>query len=125
MLKQRRMAVEQVAAVLYEAEAAIDAALNKTAALTATVPTARSDAGLSAMYCQGALERLSETIAALAQARRGIVETHKALTQDKIQMGLGGLRLDGAGGTKPPHGIAAEATATNVQSLHRAASVAA
>jgi hypothetical protein len=102
MLKQRLKAVEQVAAVLYEAEAAIDAALNKTAALTATVPVARSDAGLSAMFCQGAVERLSETIAALAQARRGIVEAHKALTVDKIQMGLGDVRLDGGSGTKPP-----------------------
>ncbi len=75
------------------------------------------------MYCQGAVERLSETIAALAQARRGIVEAHKALTADKVQMGLGGLRLDGGGGTKPPVGIAAEAT--NVQPLHPDASVAA
>jgi len=102
MLKQRRMAVEQVAAVLYEAEAAIDAALNKTAALTATVPVARSSAGLSAMFCQGAVERLSETITALAQARRGIVEAHKALTVDKIQMGLGAIKLDGGGNDKPP-----------------------
>jgi hypothetical protein len=105
MLKQRLKAVEQVAAVLYEAEAAIDAALNKTAALTATVPVARSDAGLSAMFCQGAVERLSETIAALAQARRGIVEAHKALTVDKVNMGLGSVRLDGDGGTKPPPGV--------------------
>ena len=107
MLKQRRLAVEQVAAVLYEAEAAIDAALNKTAALTATVPVARSNAGLSAMYCQGALERLSETIAALAQARRGIVEAHKALTIDKIQMGLGAIKLDGGGNSKPPINVTA------------------
>ena len=105
MLKQRRMAVEQVAAVLYEAEAAIDAALNKTAALTAVVPVARSNAGLSAMFCQGALERLSETIAALAQARRGIVEAHKELTVDKVNMGLGAIKLDGGAGDKPPPGV--------------------
>ena len=120
MLKQRRMAVEQVAAVLYEAEAAIDVALNKTAALTATVPVARSNAGLSAMYCQGALERLSETIAALAQARRGIVEAHKALTVDKVQMGLGGLRLGGGDGDKPPpHYI--EPASENVRPLRTGA----
>jgi hypothetical protein len=107
MLKQRRMAVEQVAAVLYEAEAAIDAALNKTAALTATVPVARSSAGLSALFCQGAVERLSETITALAQARRGIVEAHKALTVDKIQMGLGAIKLDGGGNDKPPPPVTA------------------
>ena len=121
MLKQRRMAVEQVAAVLYEAEAAIDAALNKTAALTATVPVARSNAGLSAMFCQGALERLSETIVSLAQARRGIVEAHKALTIDKIQMGLGAVKLDG-GDYKPPPNVA-PVDAQNVQPLRRAAAL--
>ena len=122
MLKQRRMAADQVAAGLFEAEAAIDAALNKTAALTATVPVARADAGLSAIFCQGALERLSDTIAALAQARRGIVEAHKELTVDKIQMGLGAVRLDGGGGTKPAHVTAGP---TSVEPLRRYPSVAA
>ncbi len=106
MLKQRRMAVEQVAAVLFEAEAAIDAALNKTAALTAIIPIARAGAGLSALFCQEALERCSETIAALAQARRGICETHKELSVVKVQMGLGSMVMDGNNGEKPPHGLA-------------------
>ena len=106
MLKQRRVAADQVAAGLFEAEAAIDAALNKTAALTAVIPTARAGAGLSALFGQDALERLSETIAALAQARRGIVETHKELSVVKSQIGLGSVVMDGNNGDKPPHGLA-------------------
>lgn len=101
MLKERRKAVEQVTEVLHAAEAAIDVALNKTAALAATIPVARVEANLSALYCQEALERVSETLAAIAQARRGIVETHKELTVVKSQMGLGAVAF-GDGGVKPP-----------------------
>jgi hypothetical protein len=93
MLKQRREAADEVAARLFEAEAAIDAALNKTAALTASLPVARTGAGLSALFGQDVLERLSETITALAQARRGIVDTHKELAEVKVQIGLGAVMV--------------------------------
>ena len=106
MLKQRRKAVDQVAECLFSAEAAIDSALNKTAALAAVIPTARVDAHLSPLFCQGALERLSETIAAIARARRGIVETHKELAAVKGQIGLGAVAY-GDNGDKPP-GVADE-----------------
>jgi hypothetical protein len=101
MLKQRRKAVEQVAEVLYAAEAAVDAALNKTASLAATIPVALVEANLSTLYCQDALERVSETIAAIAQARRGLVEAHKELTVVKGQIGLSAVTLIGNDG-KPP-----------------------
>ncbi len=102
MLKQRRIAADQVAAGLFEAEAAIDAALNKTAVLAAAIPAARAGAGLSALFGQDAVERLSETIVALTQARRGIVETHKQLAVVKVQIGLGSVVMDGDNGEKPP-----------------------
>jgi hypothetical protein len=102
MLKQRRKAVEQVTEVLHAAEAAIDAALNKTASLAATIPVALVDANLSTLYCQEALERVSESLAAIAQARRGIVEAHKELTVVKGQIGLGAVTLGGDNGEKPP-----------------------
>jgi hypothetical protein len=101
MLEQRRTAAEQVAAGLIEAELAIDAALNKTAALAAVLPIARSGAGLSALYGQEAMERLTETMAALAQARRGIVETHKQLAEVRDQIGLGPV-MGGDDSVKPP-----------------------
>ena len=100
MLKQRRKAADQVAEHLFAAEAAIDSALNKTAALAAAIPVARADARLSALYCQEALERISLTLLAIAQARRGIVETHKELAVVKGQIGLGAVSFGGV--DKPP-----------------------
>lgn len=91
MLKQRRLVADQVAAALFDAERAIDAALAKTAGLTGMMPGLRSQAGISALIGQDAVERASEAIAALAQARRSIVETHKQLSVAQQEMGLGAV----------------------------------
>ena len=102
MLKQRRMVAEQIAGALFEAEAAIDAALAKTAALTGVMPALRQQAGASALIGQDAVERASQAIMALAEARRAIVETHKELSVVQTQIGLGAVKLEGEGGEKPP-----------------------
>src|SRR5215213_7094333 len=102
MLKQRRMAAEQVAGALFEAESAIDAAISKAAHLTCVMPSLRKGAGASALIGQDALERATQAIAALAEARRAIVETHKELSIVQAQIGLGAVRLEGDGGEKPP-----------------------
>ena len=52
MLKQRRLIADQVAASLFEAESAIDAALAKAAGLAGVMPAMRADAGLSALVGQ-------------------------------------------------------------------------
>jgi len=101
MLKERRMVAEQIATALFEAEAAIDAALSKTAQLTGVMPALRAQAGLSAIVGQGAVDRATQAIMALADARRAIVETHKELSVAKGQAGLGAVAIDG-GGDKPP-----------------------
>jgi hypothetical protein len=102
MLKERRMAAEQVAGALFEAEAAIDAAISKTALLTGVMPSLRKQAGASALIGQDAVERASQAIMALAEARRAIVETHKELSVVQGQIGLGAVRMGGDGGEKPP-----------------------
>ena len=103
MLKERRMVAEQVAGALFEAEAAIDAALSKTAQLTGIMPMLRKQAGASALIGQDAVERASQAIMALAEARRAIVETHKELSVVQTQIGLGAVRMGGdPGGEKPP-----------------------
>jgi hypothetical protein len=88
MLKQRREAAMQVAATLFAAEEAIDAALARTAELNSKMVTARNDAGLSALVGQDAFEVSASAFAALARARCDIVETHKRLSEAKIQVGL-------------------------------------
>jgi hypothetical protein len=102
MLKERRMVAEQIAGALFEAEAAIDAALAKTAALTGVMPALRRQAGASALVGQEAVERASQAIMALAEARRAIVETHKELDTAKTYIGLGAVSLTDPGSEKPP-----------------------
>lgn len=108
MLKERRIAAEQVAAALFEAEAAIDAAVSKTALLTGVMPSLRRQAGASALIGQDALERASQAMAALAQARRAIVETHKELSVVQGQIGLGAVALGGGGDKPPPMAVTVE-----------------
>lgn len=91
MLKQRRLMADQVAVSLFEAEAAIDAALSKAAALAGVMPGMRAGAGLSALIGQGAVEWTSKSILALTEARRAIVETHKELSIAQQQVGLGAV----------------------------------
>ena len=102
MLKERRLAAQEVASALFEAESAIDAALSKTAALTGVMPALRKAAGASALIGQDAVERASQAIMALAEARRAIVETHKELSVVQGQIGLGAVRMAGEPGEKPP-----------------------
>jgi hypothetical protein len=101
MLKERRMVAEQIAEALFEAEAAIDAAISKTAQLTGVMPALRTQAGASALIGQHAVEHGSQAIMALAEARRAIVETHKELSVAQEQIGLGAVMV-GTDGTKPP-----------------------
>lgn len=88
MLKQRREAAMQVAETLFAAEEAIDAALARTAELNSKMVTARTDAGFSALVGQDAFEVSAAAFAALARARADIVETHRRLSEAKIQIGL-------------------------------------
>ena len=101
MLKQRRLVAEQVAESLFAAEAAIDAALACTAKLAGQMPTVRGDANLSALIGQGAIEQAIEAMSALSHARGRIIATHKELSIAQGQIGLGAVKLDGSGGTKP------------------------
>ena len=88
MLKDRRAAAMMVAESLFAAEEAIDAALARTAELNSKMSTARTEAGLSALVAQDAFEVSAAAFAALARARADIVETHKRLSEAKIQVGL-------------------------------------
>ena len=88
MLNDRRNAAIKVAESLFAAEAAIDAALAKAAELNGNMVTARTEAKLSALVGQDAFEVSASAFAALARARADIVETHKRLSETKIQVGL-------------------------------------
>ena len=101
MLKQRREAAIKVAESLFAAEEAIDAALARAAELNGVMVTARTEAELSALVGQDAFEAAASAFAALVRARRDIVETHKRLSETKIQVGLRTVAI-GDGVPKPP-----------------------
>ena len=92
---KRKILGHQVADQLFAAEAAIDGALSAVATLTAMLPMARIEARLSAIVGQGVFDRSSQTISALIEARRGIVETHRELTNVQYSIGLGAVALGG------------------------------
>jgi hypothetical protein len=102
MLKERRMAAEQIATALWDAESAVDLALTKTATFTGSIPALRRQAGASALIGQVAMERASQAVVALAEARRALVEAHKELSLAKEQVGLGAITMDDPGTGKPP-----------------------
>lgn len=99
MLNDRRSAAIKIAESLFAAEKAIDNALARAAELNGTMVTARSEAKLSAVFGQDAFEVSAAAFAALARARCDIVETHRRLSEAKIQVGLRTLAI---GETKPP-----------------------
>ncbi len=119
MLKQRREVADQIAAALFAAEAAIDAALSKTATLTGVMPELRRRAGASALIGQDAVEHASQAIMALAEARRSIIETHKGLSVAQGQVGLGAVMFGDDGQDKPPvdPGITQPGIAASARSL--------
>jgi hypothetical protein len=107
MLKARRDAAIKVVKSLYAAEDAIDAALACAAELNSTLVNARREAGVSALVGQEAFEVAASAFAALARARCDIVETHKRLSETKIQVGLRTVAI-GDGVPKPTERGSAE-----------------
>jgi isocitrate lyase len=101
MLKDRQSAAIKVAERLRAAEEAIDVALIRASELTGAMVIARTDANLSALVGQDAFEVSAAALTALTRARGDMVETHKRLSEAKIQIGL---RTVGVGdlGQKPP-----------------------
>ena len=100
MLNERRKAGEQVAERLFAVEQAIDHALTCAAQLSAIMPIARSEAKLSAVIGQDAIESAAEALTMLVRARQQIVTTHHRLDETKTQVGLRAVAL-GGGMLKP------------------------
>ena len=102
---------EALAARLYAAEAAIDAALHETAMLAAMLPGARHEAFLSAVTGQKVFQGAAAGIGALTEARAHIVDAHNALSALARKLGLDILALGhvdkpedrppGGGGVEP------------------------
>ena len=72
---------------------------------SASIPTARSEAGLSAVVGQDALDEVVKTLPALVAGRRALVETHNQLDRTKTEIGLREVAFGTPNGKPPAHTI--------------------
>ncbi|CAN5271102.1 hypothetical protein BH10PSE1_BH10PSE1_15100 [soil metagenome] len=89
----RRTVGQTLAERLFAAEAAIDLALAEAAGLIALLPTARTEAYLSAVTGQRAFDGAAASISALTQARSHMVATHNTLSALARKLGLETLAM--------------------------------
>lgn len=97
MLTERRKAANEVAAKLFEAEAAIDRAIVAIGALASAMPQAQAAAKLSTVVGSDAYAHLGATVAALFEGRSHAVALHHALDEVKTGIGLRNFRVVGTG----------------------------
>ncbi|WP_174285803.1 hypothetical protein [Sphingomonas bacterium] len=101
MLKERRHAVDTVAAHFLKAEAAADEAAMLTSECVSTFMRQRLAAKLPLATGLDALQLLSDAAADLVRARQRMVEAHRALFDTKGAIGLRGYGAEGC----PPASI--------------------
>ncbi len=79
---------EAVAAKLFAAEAALDAALTEAAGLAAMLPQARATIYVAATTGQSAFEGVAGCVSSLTEARARLVATHRTLAAVARMRGL-------------------------------------
>ncbi len=90
--------VKRVAEKLWASEDAIDGAIAKASVLMGGLVEAKEELKLSATFTDEATSKIAESMKALADARRAMVEAHAALNECQLRLGV---RVK-AGGFKPP-----------------------
>ena len=97
MLKERMEIANNVATALFDAEAAVDAAIVAIGALANMLPQAQGAAKLSPVVGDAAFGHLGATVKSLFEGRTSIVALHHELDTVKTAMGLRNFRIVGTG----------------------------
>ena len=101
MLKARRQAADQIAAGLFEAEAAVSEAVRKVAILVSAVEDARVHANLSLVVGSAAGLHAINSLMALGTAKQELVLAHGEFDHARKQIGLGAVAFGDGGSGKP------------------------
>lgn len=88
------------ARIIHQIEDALDDAIALQGQLVSFLPQARKDAGLSAVFGQGLFDNASDLLSDLTQARRRVVEAHRAA--EAVARYVGYVSAAGPGQNKPP-----------------------
>lgn len=98
---QRRDIAQSVADALFEAERAVDLALEKAALFITHTSTLRRDHNFSAMLGHEGVTAVTRSIETLGQTRVHMMTAHAALAAAAPQIGVRPLTLHGTGTDKP------------------------
>nr|WP_295106162.1 hypothetical protein [uncultured Caulobacter sp.] len=98
---QRRDIAQSVADALFEAERAVDLALEKAALFITHTSTLRRDHNFSAMLGHEGVTAVARSIETLGQTRAHMMTAHAALAAAAPQIGVRPLTLHGTGTDKP------------------------
>jgi len=100
MLKQRRLAVDQVADALFAAEASLSRAMVDVADLVRATEEARTSAKLSPVVSGDAVYRAISCLRGLGDANQELMMAHNACAAVQKRIGLGAVSF-GDNGSKP------------------------
>jgi hypothetical protein len=101
MLKQRRLAADQVAEALFAAEASLSRAMVDVADLVRATEAARTSANLSPVVSGDAVYRAISCLRGLGDANQELMMAHSAYAAVQKRIGLGAVSY-GDDGAKPP-----------------------
>ena len=87
-MTDKMIVAQGVANRLFATEKAIDAALAESSNLMAEMMGAREELRMAATVGDEAVAKVAEAVAALAQARRAVVVSHRELEQVKLRVGI-------------------------------------
>jgi hypothetical protein len=85
---EKALVAQRVANQLAATENAIDASMTETSALIASLMEARREMGLSAVFGDEAVQKVTEALAAVSAARKSVVEAHNELAELKLRAGI-------------------------------------
>jgi len=98
MLKQRRLAADQVADALFAAETSLSRAMVDVAQLVRATEEARTSASLSPVVSGDAIYRAISCLRGLGDANQELMMAHNAFAAVQKRIGLGAVSFGGEGG---------------------------
>jgi hypothetical protein len=95
--------VQGVANKLWATEDAIDAAIVQASSLMGGLVEARVEIGCSHIVTDPAMAKIAAALSAMAEARTALIESHHALNEAKLRIGVRTTLVGGAGSGDDDH----------------------
>ncbi len=87
-MSERQEAAERVAAIINEAEQAMDAAMARASLLLTELPGLQTQAGLNGAWAQPAVASVCSALGDMTAARGSLIAAHKSLSAVQRKLGV-------------------------------------